>query len=176
MHLLLMRHGVAVDLAALRLLPGRRNAKDEDRPLSPDGIRKTKRVAQGLRALGIKPDLIVHSGLVRTRETAEIVARELKPRLKDLVVSELLLSDADPKKLFEFAVKKKARRLLVVGHSPHVDRVVGLACGAANRLITSMGRAGVTCLDIPETGRPTGRLVWMLPPKLIRRAARGSAS
>ena len=172
MFLLLMRHGIAVELEELRRLPQGRHARDVDRPLSPIGIRKTKRVARGLRTLKIRPDVVLHSGLLRARETAEIVAKELQPRRPGLVVTEALAHWAEPTTLFEVLVKQKARVIVAVGHCPHVDRFIALACDATKRLITSMGKAGVICLALQDSGRPAGRIVWMLPPKLLRRLAR----
>ena len=68
----LMRHGIAADPA-----PG---MSDADRALTPDGVRKTVRVAAGLAKLGVKPDVILSSPLRRAEETAHLVADALDGR------------------------------------------------------------------------------------------------
>src|SRR5919201_2517208 len=47
---------------------------DTKRPLSDDGISRMRKTARGLARLGVAVDVILTSPLVRTRQTAEIVA------------------------------------------------------------------------------------------------------
>src|SRR5208337_3061598 len=51
--------------------------EDGKRPLSDRGAARMKRVALGMARLGVHPDLVLTSPLVRARQTAEIVARGL---------------------------------------------------------------------------------------------------
>src|SRR5688500_19594544 len=41
------------------------------------GRRRVNRAAKGLQRVGVRPDQILHSGLLRARETAELVAAAL---------------------------------------------------------------------------------------------------
>ena len=70
--LYLMRHGIAADLGEAGVV------KDADRPLTPEGREKMKLAAVGLRKAGMKFNLILTSPLLRSRQTAEVVADALE--------------------------------------------------------------------------------------------------
>ena len=65
----LVRHGTAA--------PG---PDDRARPLTPVGRAEVAAIAQALRARAVEVFEIRHSGLVRARESADILARVLAPR------------------------------------------------------------------------------------------------
>src|SRR5436853_7070712 len=65
--LYLIRHGIAEER-------GDRWPDDAKRPLTEDGIDRLRKEARGLARLGISIDLVLTSPLVRTKQTAEIVA------------------------------------------------------------------------------------------------------
>ena len=62
--LYLIRHAIAVP-------HGTRGVAEDDRYLTEEGIEKMKKGAAGLRALGVKPDLILTSPLARARQTGK---------------------------------------------------------------------------------------------------------
>ncbi|MBM3462072.1 MAG: phosphohistidine phosphatase SixA, partial [Armatimonadetes bacterium] len=67
MDLYILRHGIAYD-------HGHPDYPDDDsRPLTPKGRRRTRRIARGMRDLGLRFDAILTSPLPRARQTAEIV-------------------------------------------------------------------------------------------------------
>jgi phosphohistidine phosphatase len=72
MKLYILRHGEAAEHSDPRF------KNDADRPLTPNGIRRTKQLAHSLRQLEVSFDVIFSSPLVRARETAEIVERGLR--------------------------------------------------------------------------------------------------
>ena len=65
MELYLIRHGIAAVRGTY--------TNDDERPLVAKGINKTQEVAQKLRSIGVKFDLILSSPLVRAFQTAEIL-------------------------------------------------------------------------------------------------------
>ncbi|HET6165147.1 MAG TPA: histidine phosphatase family protein [Planctomycetota bacterium] len=169
MLLTLLRHGVAVEL--LEMTPGAdgRLPVDAERPLTERGRRRLKKVARALRRLRVRPDRILHSGLVRAKETAEIVADGLEVDVPSFVEVAALLPEADPAELFELLRTLACEEVLCVGHAPHLDRVVAAVCGAEGRTICSLGKAGAAQIELPEPGAPIGHLVWVLPSKILRR-------
>ena len=169
MLLTLLRHGVAVDLPDMPTGPDGRLPVDEERPLTERGRRRLKKTARALRRLRVRPDRILHSGLVRARETAEVVAEGLEIDVPSFVEVASLLPEADPKELFELLPTLACEEVLCVGHAPHLDRVVAAICGAEGRTICALGKAGAAQLELPEPGAPLGRLVWVLPSKVLRR-------
>lgn len=50
-------------------------APDEERRLAPRGIRNARAMGERLAAAGVAPEQVVHSGLVRARETADLLVR-----------------------------------------------------------------------------------------------------
>src|SRR4029077_5174065 len=69
MMLYVVRHAIAEDTAP--------SGGDAARRLTSEGRRKMEQVARGLRALGIEPDVILTSPLVRAVETTRIVVAAL---------------------------------------------------------------------------------------------------
>jgi phosphohistidine phosphatase len=68
MRLYLVQHGEA-----------KREEEDPSRPLTENGRIEVERVAEFLARAGVKVDRILHSGRLRAAQTAEILARHLRP-------------------------------------------------------------------------------------------------
>jgi phosphohistidine phosphatase len=165
MELVLLRHGIAVDLNELQTAPRR----DEDRPLTKDGRRKVRKAAKGLLALDVKPEVVVHSGLLRAKQTATRVARRLKPQRRKLLVTNALEPHADPHRFLAWLKQQRVKSMVVVGHAPNLDRVVALACGTPGRMLTQLGKAGAIALEVQKSPRPHARVLWLLPPAALRK-------
>jgi phosphohistidine phosphatase len=69
--LYLIRHGVAEER-------GEEYPDDSKRPLTAQGISRLRKEAQALDELGITIDQIITSPLLRTRQTADVIAESLK--------------------------------------------------------------------------------------------------
>src|SRR2546425_3909454 len=82
MELIFLRHGLAVDKEEWK-------GEDEARPLTAEGVERTKEVVRGLRALKVCPDVILSSPLLRARETAEIAKKGLSSDAKVELADEL---------------------------------------------------------------------------------------
>ena len=72
MNLYILRHGIAVEPGS----PGYKS--DSERPLIPKGERRLRSAAAAMRKLELSFDLILSSPFIRAKQTAEIVAGELK--------------------------------------------------------------------------------------------------
>src|SRR4029078_11406945 len=73
LELYLIRHGIAAER-------GKEWPDDSKRPLRPGGISRLRKTARGLHEMRRGFDQIVTSPLVRTRQTADIFAEELKSK------------------------------------------------------------------------------------------------
>ena len=117
MDLYLVRHGEA-----------RSGPDDDARPLSERGRRDVERVARALARAGVRVASIRHSGKLRARQTAEILARAL-----DLPGGETemagLAPDDDPVVVRE-ALGSAAEPTMLVGHLPHLNRLSALLLAA----------------------------------------------
>jgi phosphohistidine phosphatase len=164
MELYIVRHGIAID----REDP--KSPAEADRFLTEEGIEKTKQVAKAICALGLHADLLVSSPYVRAMQTAEIFASALGFAKQKIGKTETLLPGAEPGAFFrELARQKQASAVFCFGHGPNVDELVAAAVGSS-RPITSMKKAGVALLELKRISPPSGQLLWLLTPKVLKKA------
>jgi dihydroxy-acid dehydratase len=88
LELYLVRHGVAEDR-------GDDWPDDSKRPLTNAGLAKLRKEARGLVAMGVSIDQIITSPLVRTRQTADVLAEILKNK-PPIVLSDALAPAGTP--------------------------------------------------------------------------------
>jgi phosphohistidine phosphatase len=166
MQLFIVRHGIAVD---------REDPKcpaDPDRYLTEEGIEKTRQIAKGVTEVGAIPELMITSPYVRAWQTAEIFAEELEYSKQKIRKSDLLLPGAEPLQLFrELAKDKDFSVVFVFGHAPHLDDLLATAVGTKHH-ITSLKKAGVALVELRRLVPPSGELVWLATPKLLRKVAK----
>jgi phosphohistidine phosphatase len=118
----LVRHGTAA--------PG---PSDRARPLTADGRAEIEATARALVGHGVQIAEIRHSGLVRARESAEVLGRALAPA-RGVRATAGLAPDDDPD--IAAAELDLAREpLMLVGHLPHLARLATAMVGE-----TQMGR------------------------------------
>src|SRR5215203_115576 len=79
----LMRDGIGVDRDAAGV------GSDAERQLTAKGVRRIEREASSMRLLGIEPDHIFTSPLIRAEETARIVADQYDGEI-DVTVTDAL--------------------------------------------------------------------------------------
>ncbi|HEU5070414.1 MAG TPA: phosphohistidine phosphatase SixA [Verrucomicrobiae bacterium] len=166
MQLLLLRHGIAVEPGT----PG--YARDSERPLTPEGRRKTRQIARALAQLKLRPEVILTSPYVRAHQTAEIIAVTLR-RKKQLHLCAPLAGGGDPKQLIA-AINRQhgdAESVMLVGHEPDLSQLASwLITGAADGAALELKKGGL-CLLEAETLRAgrCARLRWLLPPRILLR-------
>ena len=166
MQLYIVRHGIAIDREDPKSPP------EAERYLTEEGIEKTKQVAKGVAALGISADLLVSSPYVRAMQTAEIFASALEYAKQKISKSEALLPGAEPGAFFRELVKQKdASSVFCFGHAPHVDEWLATAVGVKHP-ITEMKKAGVALVELKRVSPPSGQLIWLITPKLLRKSGK----
>lgn len=139
---------------------------DDNRPLTRDGEVRLRRQAEFLAGLDLDLDIILTSPLTRAVQTAAIVAARLG--LADQVLEEPRLGHG-------FGVESLAailadlppnqQRILLVGHEPGLSTVIGGITGGSEVVCKKGGLARV---DIDGGADLHGRLVWLLPPKVMK--------
>ncbi|HEX4544393.1 MAG TPA: phosphohistidine phosphatase SixA, partial [Candidatus Acidoferrum sp.] len=164
--LYIVRHGIAIDREDPKCPP------DPERYLTEEGVEKTKQVAKGMATLGIAGDVFLTSPYVRARQTAEIFASALDYAKQKIRRTDLLLPGAEPSLLFrELAKEKQASSVFLFGHAPQLDDVISTALGAKKH-ITTLKKAGVVLVELKRVSPPSGVLIWLATPKLLRRAGK----
>lgn len=161
MDLYLLRHGIAVEPGS----PG--YAKDADRPLTPEGQRKVRQVAEAMEELELSFDLILSSPYVRARQTAEIVAEALKAR-RSIELSDSLTPGGSTKKVVDLVnnLKPSPESVLLVGHEPYLSGLISLLVSGKETFAVVMKKGGLCKLSTEslQHGR-CAALDWLLTPK-----------
>lgn len=166
MQLYIVRHGIAIDREAPKCPP------DPERFLTEEGKEKTQQVAKGLAKLGVAPDMLISSPYRRAKETAEIFAAELEYAKAKIRYTNALLPSADAVMLFrELAKDKDAGTAMIFGHAPHLDEVLAAAVGSKHQF-TALKKAGVALVELKRISPPSGELLWLATPKLLRQVGK----
>jgi phosphohistidine phosphatase len=163
--LYILRHGIAVE-------PGTPGIPDDERPLTPKGLRRMHQVARGLQRLDLRLDRIVTSPLPRASATAEIVADELDA--SDLLeTADVLRSGSDARAIRDWLRERTEDRLMIVGHDPSLtDLVTLLVLGVTNgprTQVCELKKGGIAALRPSAASADRFDLVWAATPRLIRR-------
>lgn len=145
----LVRHGEA-----------RSAADDPRRPLSDRGREEVDKIARAVAKKEPKVAKILHSGKVRARETAEILARYLSPP-SGMCETKGLEPEDDPL-LAKAELESAKASLMLVGHLPHLSRLVSLlVTGGPDEETVDFPAAAIVCLSHGGRG---WKVSWTMDP------------
>jgi phosphohistidine phosphatase len=160
MEIYILRHGIAAE----RGTPGYK--KDSDRPLTKEGEEKTRQVAEALLGMGLQFDLILSSPYVRAKDTARIIAKELR---HEVTLTDFLVPDGSATDLIAEINDEKPQRLLLVGHEPDLSRLVSVLVTGGSEAAIELKKGGLCKLTAEKLSfGQCSILNWLLTPKLIR--------
>ncbi len=166
MDLYLVRHGVAFDPDPAQW------PDDKDRPLTPDGEKKFRRVARGLGELVPKVDVVLSSPWARAWRTAELLEQEAGwPAPVASVALESGRSPAEALQALQPYVSSGT--VALVGHEPNMHELASyLLTADTGHAQIEFRKGGVARLALGEGAPHPGaaRLVSLLPPKVLRAA------
>jgi len=92
---------------------------DKDRPLDDRGKRDAPKMGERLAKRDVKPDLILSSPAMRALTTAEIIAKKLDYKLKDIVVDDRLYAgEADDLLNVIHKLGDKLERVMLLATTP----------------------------------------------------------
>ena len=155
--LVLMRHGVAEDPDA--------RPTDAERELTPEGLVAAEAAALGRVSLGVRPEVVVSSPLIRCDQTAALVARAAGcPLEHDVRLSPGMTADD----LLQIVIEHPdARTILCCSHQPGLTYALDAVANCGD---VPFGRpqAAVVTLHSPRIGG--GALRALLPAAMLRRA------
>ena len=164
--------GKAMDIYVLRHgLAGARDRQeypdDDERPLTPKGVRRMTRQVRGLNSIGLSLDVIVTSPLVRAVQTAEIVHQRLDNPGK-LVKSPALAPAGNPMELVDELSREfpSADNVMLVGHEPYLSALISLFVTGAPEPAVRLKKGALCKLRVaaPSYGR-SGWIEWLLTPR-----------
>ena len=153
MRLYLVQHGAA-----------KTEAEDPLRGLTDEGRQTVERIAQFLAPLQLALDRIEHSEKLRARQTAEILATRLRPPEGTKQVAGM--APNDDVQLTVSRLERESRDLMLVGHLPHLSRLVARLLGLeADRTVVQFQMGGVVRIDRAESGGWVVR--WAVMPEFL---------
>jgi phosphohistidine phosphatase len=157
MRLYVMRHGPAEDQSP--------SGQDSDRALSVAGRERVRSVARALFDGDEFPLQIVTSHLVRSVQTAEVVAvvTRLGERGGSVEVRRELAPSGDAVALARELAREGRKRVMLVGHEPDLSSLLAALLGRFDR---GFDKAMIVGVQIPPAGAT--RMRFVLDPKTLR--------
>lgn len=158
--LYLIRHGLAEDR-------GEAWPDDAKRPLTAEGMTRLRKAARGMAQLGLAFDVMLTSPLVRTRQTAEIVAGGLDPHSPIVNVDSLAPDGNYAAVVTDLEKHARKTRIALVGHEPSIGEIAARLIGSRHAIEFKKGAiARIDVEEIPPAG--PGDLRWLMTPKILR--------
>ena len=142
--------------------------RDFDRPLAARGERDAPRIGKALRKRGILPDLIISSPAARAKATIKAVTRAAKINL-EIRFDEVVYGASSPELISLIrGLPDAISCLLLVGHNPGFEDLVGRLSGSHERMPT----AALACIEFQidrceDVNDGDGNLRWLLTPKSL---------
>jgi phosphohistidine phosphatase len=162
--LLILRHAIAFPRDAKRW------PDDSERPLTMEGVKRARRAAAGLKRIAARPALVLTSPLVRARDTAAIFTQAA--RWPEAEHSDALTPGAPPEAVLEALRRHRAKAncVAVVGHQPHLGRLLALCLrGDARAEAFELKKSAVVCVRFEGPVRAhQGMLTGLYPPRTLR--------
>ena len=143
---------------------GEAKKKEEDpaRPLTEDGRAEVERIGRFLARIGVGVNRIFHSGKLRAAQTAELIAKYVKP-VEGIEAVEGLDPLADPR-IWAEKLDRSEHDLMLVGHLPHLKRLASLLLTGRDDLeIVRFRYGGVVCLERDEKWS----ILWVIRPDIL---------
>lgn len=152
MDVYILRHGKAAP-------PSLRIPSDHDRPLTDAGLRELSRTGRALRHMGIRPDTLASSPLLRAIQTAEAISKYVGAEVE---IWEDLKPETIPDETLHTIRSTGADSIMLVGHEPHLTGLIShMTSGRPVQI--SLKKGGLACVRLPVLGY--GALRYILTPK-----------
>lgn len=156
MKLFFLRHGIAEDAQG--------DMSDNERALTSEGRDQLKQIAHALHRLGVAPNVVLTSPLVRAAQTAEIVSPVLGVSVE---TADELQPGCGLDDLQRLLSRYEHESIMLVGHQPDFASLAARLVNADERGIV-LKKAGLIRVEVdgrPQAGR--GRLSALLTPKML---------
>jgi phosphohistidine phosphatase len=146
---------------------------DSKRPLTHEGEKTMRQVAEGIRELELSFDLILTSPYARALRTAEILADSFDT--KKLFVTNNLAADAAPESLVAEITESFTllENIVLVGHEPYLSGLISILLTGHSGLEIDFKKAALCKLTVENLhfGK-CASLSWLVPPRHLVRLAK----
>ncbi|MGB8213387.1 MAG: phosphohistidine phosphatase SixA [Anaerolineales bacterium] len=168
MNLYILRHAIAVE-------PGSPAYEDDSqRPLTDRGAAKMKQIASGLRHMDVEFDLVLSSPHLRTRQTAEILAKSYDIPDK-VIITPALLPEAPASQIINEINENYSRfnNVVLVGHQPYLNTLISMLISGDPTLNITLKKGGLCRLSVERLRYDRcAKLEWLIYPFQIISHAR----
>jgi phosphohistidine phosphatase len=155
-----IRHGIAEER-------GEAWPDDAKRPLTDEGMSRMRKAVRGLSRMGVSIDVVLTSPLVRTRQTAEIVAAGLDPRPSLVNLESLAPAGSYAAVLADLEKHARKNRIALVGHEPMIGEIAARVIGSRHPIEFKKGAVCRIDVEVLPPAGP-GELRWLMTPKILR--------
>ena len=165
MELFILRHG-----ETSKRLP---RSGGLDRSLTYTGTTEIKNIANSIKKLRIKIDLIVTSPIFSCKQTAEIIS-DLFSKKIPLIICNDLKPEGEPLDFYNKILKYKGTSsILIVGHEPYLSSMINdIISNNKNSNNIILKKAGLSRIKITSTvPKLKGELRWLLTPRILKKIA-----
>ena len=139
--------------------------EDPERSLTAHGEEEVKKVALRTGNLNVVPSRIFHSGKLRAKQTAELVAKGLRISPGRLEAAQGLNPNDDVKPWAK-RIGNEKEDMMIVGHLPFLEKLVShLLSGNENSRLVLFRNGAVVCLEQKEEKGWAVR--WILIPEMV---------
>ena len=167
MKLLLVRHGIAEDQEEF----AKTKQDDTQRPLTKEGRWKMERVSKGIRRAIPAVDVVASSPLVRSVQSAKIIASRYRE------VNATTTPSLAPEAAFETFLawlkrQKSTSTIVAVGHEPHLGGLATWLLTGSEESKIAFRKGGACLLEFDSAPSAGGAVLhWALTPVLLRMLA-----
>ncbi|MEA2163357.1 MAG: phosphohistidine phosphatase [Thermoanaerobaculia bacterium] len=156
--IVLLRHGIAEPHGA--------REDDDARILTKTGNRRMKQIGRGLAKYFPKAEAIYSSPLIRCIETAEWVEKAYGAAVH-MKTTDALKPGADVEAFRALLAKIKENHIIFAGHEPDLSTTMLAITKMHADSTIELKKGG--CYGLRLTADGSAHLVWMLPPRVLRR-------
>lgn len=150
MRLYVLRHGLAEDVGD--------DGTDAGRHLTELGRERVRAAANGLAALGMRPDVLLTSPVIRARETAEIIGHVLQR--KPEIVQALQTGSSAHGVVRALGAYEASARVMIVGHEPTLSELVALLLtGSARGMAVRFKQSACVTIALQSINPPRGAVL-----------------
>jgi phosphohistidine phosphatase len=147
--------------------------EDRDRPLAARGERAADMMRRYLDAEGVRPDLVVCSSAMRTRQTLARVLPALGTELEIRIEESCYTFDATDLLDRLTRVPDDVASVMLIGHNPAIEELAVRLCARGDRLdrlTQKYPTGGLAEIELPaggwhEVGERTGELTRFVVPR-----------
>ena len=153
MKLYLVQHGEA-----------KPESEDPERSLTARGEEEVKKISVAANRLNIRPLKVFHSGKMRARQTAQIIAGGLQIPAQSVQAVEGL-NPNDRVRPWAERISQEREDFMIVGHLPFLEKLASLLlCGDENARVILFRYGGIVCLERIE--KKGWAVRWILTPEM----------